>query len=273
MKISATVEQVFAHAVALEQSGGLRNTIYAIGSRIYILNYDHTVLIRFRLRKSEAPFEHPVSFRANDYDSNEFYEEDGRIVFASQDSGYTRVKKCGTPDLQPEQVKDLFKKLDEVDRADFVPLSLDKNVLNLLDRTLSHTELIGDKGKSLKMVQRNVYSGTILEVEKTKGTMGLLSENDVLSDDIEPIAIKTNDLAALFVFQDVLTFYLPKKGLGDYIIVESVNKQKRDMSCIIACCIYDEIIAVKESYHGINNKDSTSIAKTAPAIVNTMHRK
>ena len=72
MKITDLVEQIFAHAVALDQSGGLRNTIYAIGSEIYILNYDHTVLLRFRLRRSEACFETPVSFRANDYDSNGF---------------------------------------------------------------------------------------------------------------------------------------------------------------------------------------------------------
>jgi hypothetical protein len=70
-----------------------------------------------------------------------------------------------------------------------------------------------------------------------------------LSFDIEPIAIKTSDLASLFTFQDVLSFGFPKAGTGNYIIVNSIQKQKRDMTVIIACCVYDEVIAIQEASH------------------------
>ena len=76
MKITGQIEQIFAHAVALDQNGGLRNSIYAEGKEIFIMNYDHTVLLRFKLRESENPFSGPISFKANDYDSPEFYEEE-----------------------------------------------------------------------------------------------------------------------------------------------------------------------------------------------------
>jgi len=247
MKVSSTVEQVFAHAVALEQSGGLRNTIFAIKNRIFILNYDHTVLLRFKLRKSEVPFSQSISFRANDYDSNEFHEEDGKIVFITKNGDYTRIKKCGTPDTTPESVQGIFAEYEEVDMDNFIAITLDKGVIPNLDRNLSHTEFVGKKGKALTLIQRNIYSGSIIEITKGGDDDGLLASDSLLSADIEPIAIKTPDLIALFSFQDVLTFYLPKQGVGDFIKVESIHKQKRDMSGIIACCIYDEIIDVKEA--------------------------
>ncbi|MFA5525883.1 MAG: hypothetical protein WC992_03570 [Acholeplasmataceae bacterium] len=247
MKISSTVEQIFAHAVAMEQSGGLRNTIYAIDDEVFILGYDHTVLLRFKLRKSEAPFAHPVSFRANDYDSQEFYEENGKIIFVQKNGEYTRVKSCGTPDMTPVQVRELFHKLNEADSG-FVTVQLDKNILPLLDRSLSHTEFVGAAGEPLKLIQRNIYSGSVIEVVRESGG-GLLGDEN-LEDDIEPIAIKTPDLMALFAFQDVLRFQLPALGAGDYIKVDSIHKQKRDMVGVVACCIYDEIIEIKEATHG-----------------------
>jgi len=246
MKINSTVEQIFAHAVALEQSGGLKNTIYARSNKVFILNYDHTVLLRFKLRKSEALFEHPLSFRANDYDSNQFHEEDGKIVFTSTAGEYVKVKKCSTPDLSANEVEALYRKYDKIDPERFEEITLDKTILTLLERNLSHTEFVGKKGGTIKLVQRNIYSGAIIEVQKAE-TGGLLAVNEVLTDDIEPIAIKTQDLMAMFTFQDVLKFWLPKRGKGDFIKLESINKAKRDMEGILACCIYDEIIEVKEA--------------------------
>ena len=247
MKINSTVEQIFAHAVALEQSGGLKNTIYAKLNKVYILNYDHTVLLRFKLRKSEAPFAHPVSFRANDYDSNQFREEEGRIKFTSTSGEYTKVKTCGTPDLSPDEVEQLYKEYTAIDPDQFEEVTLDKNILPLLEKSLSHTEFVGVAGGVVKLVQRNIYSGAVIEVQKEPSAGGLLGTTDTLTENLEPIAIKTQDFLALFTFQDVLKFYLPKEGKGDFIKVESINKAKRDMTGIIACCIYDEIIEIKEA--------------------------
>lgn len=242
MKISSTVEQIFAHAVALDQSGGLRNTIYAIENHIYILNYDHTLLLRFLLRRTEAPFQHPISFRANDYDSNLFHEEDGKIVFVVESDGFERRKSCGTPDFTPDQIKKVFK--DNLGYpGEWAEVFLPKNMLSLLDRDLSHIEFTGEKGSPIKLTQRNIYSGGIVEIQK-KGK-GLFQED--LPFDIEPVAIKTNDFLALYSFQEGVRFLFPPKGEGNIVQVKGMDDMKRHMTGLVACCIYDEIIEVKEA--------------------------
>jgi hypothetical protein len=137
MKVNNLVEELFAQAVALDQSGGLRNTVYAIGTEIFILNYDHTVLIRFKLRKSEGVFENPISFKANDYDSNVFEQQGNKIIFFAEKGEYQRKKVCGTTDLTPQEVKELYAKyMDDLEERTTVILS--KDVIELLDTDLSH---------------------------------------------------------------------------------------------------------------------------------------
>jgi hypothetical protein len=243
MRITSLIEDIFAQAVALDQSGGLRNTIYAIEHEIFILNYDHTVLLRFRLRKSEeGTFETPISFKANDYDSNVFEEKNGKIIFYSEKGEYQRKKVCGTTDLTPEEVKGLFKKYatEAVARSE---ISLSREVLSLLDTDLSHVEFSGEKGRTIKMIQRNIYSGGIIEVEKVNE--GMFKEE--LENDFGPVAIKTDDFRALFTFQEVMKFAFPSRGKEDFILVkEGVPDGKRTFTGIIACCLYDEIIAIHE---------------------------
>jgi len=242
MKISNLVEQIFSQAVALNQSGGLKNTIYAIGKEIFILNYDHTVLLKFRLRSSETAFPSPISFKADDYDSNEFEEKEGRIIFHSENEGYSRKKICGTSDLTPEQIKELWSEYELEEEREVIQVS--KSILNLLDDNLSHIEFVGEKGGKLKLIQRNIYSGGIIEVEeKEKG--GFFDQS--LKSDFGPVAMKTGDFQALFVFEDSLNFCFPTRGREDYIYVKSVNETKRNMKAIIACCLYDEIIKIKEA--------------------------
>ena len=245
MKINNLVEQIFAQAVALDQSGGLRNTIYAIGHEIFILNYDHTVLLRFRLRQSEGTFEHPISFKANDYDSNHFEEKDGRIIFYSEsESGeYLRKKVCGTTDLTAEEVKELYTHFStpSPDEKEREVVNLSKDVLQLLDSELSHIEIAGEEGQQIKMIQRNIYSGGVIEVEKVNN--GMFKEE--LKTSFGPVAIKTDDFKALFNFQDVLVFAFPNRENEDFIVVTSGDKNKRSITGIIACCLYDEIIQIK----------------------------
>lgn len=243
MKVNNLVEEIFAQAVALDQSGGLKNTIYAIGHEIFILNYDHTVLLRFRLRQSEGTFDYPISFKANDYDSNHFEQADGRITFHSEsETGeYTRKKVCGTTDLTPEEVKTLYASYTAVEEERSI-VNLSKDVLSLLDSELSHIEFSGKAGESIKMIQRNIYSGGIIEVEKKNS--GLFKEE--LENDFGPIAIKTDDFRALFNFQDVMRFAFPSREQEDYILVTSGDTSKRHITGVIACCLYDELIQIKE---------------------------
>ena len=255
MKITGQVEQIFSHAVALDQSGGLRNTIYANKREIFILNFDHTVLVRFRLKSTENPFQNPVSFRANDYDSNEFYEEDGKIIFISEKDGFQRKKSSGKAEYEPEQVKEIFYKfIDEQPRQTVV---LKKEIISLLDTDLSHIEFSGKKGEPLKMIQRNIYSGAVIEVQQKGG--GYFDEG--LDGDFGPIGIKTGDFQALFMFQDVLQFEFPYDEGDDYIVIRSIEKDKRDMVAVVACCLYDEIIQLRTV-----KKDIIKSSKNKPIV-------
>jgi hypothetical protein len=243
-KISNLVEQIFATAVALDQSGGLKNTIYAIGNEVFIMNYDHTVILRFKLRSNEANFEHPISFKANDYDSNQFEEKDGRITFHSSQDGYKKKKICGTTDLTPEEVKELFEGyLENVTEKQTTVLT--KGMLPLMEEGLSHIEFFGENGSPIKMVQRNIYTGGITEIEKAQD--GFFKET--LTEDFGPVALKTADFQSLFTFQEQLKFQFPTGNDGVFIIVKSLKASKRDMVGIIACCLYDEIINLRAVAH------------------------
>jgi hypothetical protein len=93
------------------------------------------------------------------------------------------------------------------------------------------------------MVQRNIYSGGIIEVEKMNE--GMFKEE--LENDFGPVAIKTDDFRALFTFQEVMKFAFPSRGKEDFILVkEGVSDGKRTFTGIIACCLYDEVIQLKE---------------------------
>jgi len=246
-KITNLVQGIFAQAVALDQSGGLKNTIYAIKNEIFILNYDHTVLLRFKLRDSEIPFNHPISFKADSYDSNVFEEKDGVITFYSDNKEYSRKKACGTTDLSPLDVKKLYKKyITEKGERDTIILS--KEVLELLDTNLSHIEFASKVNEGLKITQRNIYSGELIEVEKKKSDEGMYDKK--IEHEFGPIAIKTNDFNALFNFQEVLKFSFPPKDKEDYLFVRGVDDTKRNFTGIIACCLYDEIINLKQVNHG-----------------------
>lgn len=242
MRVSNLVEDIFSQAVALSQDGGFRNTIYALDKEIFILNYDHTLLLRFLLRPTEATFAHPIGFNANDYDSNEFDEVDGKIVFTSRQGEFMRKKTCGVPGITPDEVRQLYANYTNGDISG-ERLELSSKVLSLLDMELSHVEFSGEEGGGLLMVQRNIYDGTIIEVTQQDG--GLFSRK--LSAPFGPVAIKTSDFAALYRFQDTLNFTFPHRESDDYIVATSVDRNRRDMTAVVACCLYDEIIDIRQS--------------------------
>ena len=242
--ISNRVEEIFSHAVALDQAGRLRNTIYVIERDVYIINSDNTVFLRFQLRESEKPFAHPISFRANDYDSRSFHEEGGRIVFTTEAGGYTRTKTCGTPDATPEEVRSLFRTFKPVSTN---KVRLTRDILSLLEDNLSHIEIRAEDG-AIHFIQRNIYSGSVIEISRAEaeGAFGVDSP-DELEGDFGPIGIRTGDFSALFTFQEQLMFTFPSKG--DYCCVRS-GDPKMKMTGIIAHCIYDELGTITEVSHG-----------------------
>lgn len=235
MKLSHRLEDIFSHAVALQQSGRLRSTIYGIGRKVYVLNQDHTVLIRFRLRKTDRiEFDPPISFAANDYDSQLVTLEEGRICFTQEAGGFERVKKCKTPETTPQEIDKLFRSYPVDGGSHAVTVPLHREMLSLLDDSLSHIEFSCEDGE-FRMVQRNIYSGTISEIKRKTGG-GLVDVEDDL-EDFEPIGLRTRDFMALFTFQSALDFLFLPEG---FICVDS-RDPKMPMRAIVSKCRYDEL--------------------------------
>ena len=235
MKIGHRVEGIFAMAAALEQSGRLRSTIYAIGRDVIIRNMDNTVLMHFPLRPEEPAFEHPVSFRASDYEGSGMDEKDGSVSFHTEQDGWTKVKTCSVPGESAQEMLDLFKSFKAPGPN---KVAIDKGVLGLIDESLSHLELRGS-GSDFYMVQRNIYSGALIEIRRQTTEGFDLAVEDSITEDFGPIGIRTPDFLAMFTLHDRLMFRF-NGGDEDYCAC-SGNNQMYPMRVIIACCKYDEL--------------------------------
>lgn len=244
MRINNLVEEIFATAVSLDQSGNMRNSIYCLRDNIYILNYDYTVLLRFKLRPSEGIFSEQVSLFANDYDSNVFQvQPDNSITFINELGNYVKKKNCRTPDLPAERVEQLFDTYIHGVTPDVATVKISNEVISLLEEDLSHVEFVSDANNNLIIIQRNIYTGNYIEIQKNE--QGLFQNTNSLPYAIRPIALRTDDFKSLYVFQEVLNFSFPIDG--DYVIVKGVDPHRRDMTGIVACCLYDEIIELRQS--------------------------
>lgn len=249
-KIDPRVESVFAHAAAMHQSGRMRNTIYVRDKEIYILNIDSSVLLRFVLSASASPFSQPLGFNAADYESSSLYEKDGKIIFEKDEGEWNVKKSCGTTDLNPDQVADIF--------SNFPPIKENKillrsSVIALLDQKLSHVELSGRIGESIRIQQKNIYDGKVIDITRKK-TSGLgISEGDKITKSFGPLAIRTNDLIALFSFNDQLTFSFSSSEKG-YCRITGRNFK---MAGIIGLCRYDELGTINTPKEKSNGREKS----------------
>ena len=235
-------EQIFAHAVSLEQAGRQKNRIFGWQNVIFIFNYDKTVLLRFEMKQNF--FEKPIGFFANDYDSDEFCVEGDTIVFTKQGTEFQREKKCSIPDQSFEDVDGLFFKYINVEPTEYPSITIQKESLELFNIDLSHIELEGKEGKII-IRQRDIYSGTVLELTRPEGKGFQLEDSLVWKDDISqdfgPIGIRTTDFLTLFTFHSKVQLYL----VGNYFIVEGKTTQY-EMTGVIGGCLYDELGIIED---------------------------
>lgn len=248
MKAHSRVERIFAHAFALQQNARCRNTIYCVDDKVYILNSDDTLLLRFRLRGEERPFEDSLAFEAADYESAEFREVDGKIQFIQKNGsdGFTRKKSCRTPRNSPEQVHLIYRSFGKPGDS---WASLPAGVCSMLDERLSHLEVKSVDGV-LSLTQRNIYSGVVIEAfnEFKQGkTLGV--HRNKSTKDFGPVGIRTNDFLALYEFT--------KKPISFCFDNEKVAFLRSDddrlgMTGIISRCLYDELGGelMEEDSHG-----------------------
>ena len=238
MKLTNRIEEIFAHAVALSQNGKLRSQIHCTGSLIYVVNQDQTVIMRFRLRSvDKLKFEPPISFAANDYDSRQIEIGDGRINFVQTAGGFRREKSCRVPDTDTKEIDRIFRGLCKQATIGENSVTLSKDILSLLDESLSHIEFSCKDGV-LNIVQRNIYSGTVstLTQENTEGFGGLVSSSRL--KDFIPIGLRTNDFMALFAFVNAVEISFPPDV--PFVVVES-KTQTLPMRVILSKCSYDEL--------------------------------
>jgi len=247
--MSIIQEVVFTHAVALHQSGRLKNTVYASGHTAFILNMDKTVLLRFSLPVHEAGIKGEISFMANDYDSDNFKEEDGRIVFTSHDGDYTRQKSCVAPEKNFREVEELWSSYVELDRKQHhnEKVFFSKKILSMLDEGLSHMEIFSEN-KSPVVVQRDIYTGSIITItHDAAGGLGMDVTHEI-KEDFGPIGIRTNDFIALFSFCDIVNFYFVHESPFALVMGDKLS-----MNGVVAGCAYDEMgetTISKEEKHG-----------------------
>lgn len=234
IRVTKRYERIFSHAVALQQSGRLRSLIFCQRTCIYILNQDHTILIRFPLQGGETSrFKHPVSFKANDYDSNEFTERDGQIIFKQKHGEYYRDKACRVPNLTGKEVSKMYKKLSQQGtKKNRVPINSD--FLKCMNSHLTHLEFQGRKGK-LICRQRDIYSGSMITITKNLVKKTALFASTV--QNFSTIGLRTTDFEALFSFTKTIYFYFAGK---DVVLFESKNAQM-PFTGIISRCVYDEL--------------------------------
>jgi hypothetical protein len=232
-KVTKRHELIFYHAVALQQSGRLRSSIHCRGSKIFILNQDNTVLLRFTLGKKH--FQKPFSFNANDYESNQFTVEGEHIIFHIQHGKYQRDKACRVSNINNKDVMLMFKKQTASVKKENA-IVLDKDFLKCLDSDLNHLEFKGHKNK-LICRQRNLYTGTVVTVTvtDTKKKKGLFTTKPV--QNFPATGIRTADFLSLFSFTDVLTFYFA----GDNVFYFENKDTKMPFTGVISRCTYDEI--------------------------------
>jgi hypothetical protein len=115
-------------------------------------------------------------------------------------------------------------------------VGLGKALLGMLEEDLSHLEFLGSE-RGVKIRQRNIYDGSMVEVTPSKKGFGL--KTDTVKE-FGPVGIRTNDFLALFSFQDSIqiTFLPPKFGFA------YIRGDRFGMEGMVAYCSYDEMYKV-----------------------------
>lgn len=228
MLVESVTENMFAQAVALAQNGRMKSTVHCKDKSIFILNMDNTILIRF---KAPQVFDSPISFFSNDYESPKILEEDGKLVFVTNTNGLQRKKVCPAPKMRYDDVYTIWESFDPDNSQS---ITLVKDMLPLLEDGLSHIEISKKVGEPVMLIQRDIYSGSRIEVKRNKSSQ--LLEVDDMDFSFNTIGIRTIDFAALFSFCESLTWYV-QKGKKWVYFEDNTGR----MGGILATCLYDEM--------------------------------
>jgi len=109
-----------------------------------------------------------------------------------------------------------------------------------LEEGLSHVEFKGTK-QGFEVLQRNIYSGTIISIKEGKGKLFTSTKNLKF----RTVGLRTNDFIALFTFADNINLYFSNKDFV-WIMSDGIKKTKEGgirmpFTGIISQCIYDQL--------------------------------
>lgn len=254
--MSVIKEAIFSHAVALQQTGRMKNAIYASGKTVFIMNLDKTILLKFGLPDREPKIDGKISFLANDYDSDDFYEEDGKIIFVTKEGAYKKTKSCVAPEKDYDHMGDIWRGYiaDGMKVKNNQSVTYSKSIIGLLDEGLSHIE-ISSEDKSPVLIQRDIYTGSIIKItSEDVGGLGLGNIHEIKKD-FAPIGIRTNDFIALFSFCNTVTFVF-----ADDLEYTVIKGDKLNLQGILANCKYDEMIETTTAKKG-SDDDGRKVKK------------
>lgn len=240
MRLSLRLDELMSRLVVLDVSSSLETYTVFIDRDVFVVNRSSTMLLNFPLLPGEDSFETPVSFSTFEYEGRRLdVQKDGGVEFRTHTGYYVRRKQCRGASITPVKVRDLWESYRPPDRRD---VSFDKDVLKLLDKKLSHVELIPYEG-GLKLKQRDVYFGTVIEVAKIKGEVsGFLNASPVSAHLGSPVGLRTKDFFALFAFSRSLHLSF-SSGRVDYCWVFG-NSLSVPFSGLLSCCLYDGLGAI-----------------------------
>lgn len=229
--MNKAIEEIFQYAAKLDQSGKMKNTILCNEREVFIINFDKTILLSFILPVVCEDFKERIIFDANDYDSSIFEVEGNSVVFKQVENGYVRKKKCGVnKSLDFDAISTLYYRYSR--KKTTASFGLRREIMDLLQDDLSHVEIHNDNG--LKIIQRDIFSGTVIEITKDKSGLDILASDNL--GQFEPMGLRTVDLDALFSYDRELSFsFVP--GLNYFI----VNGKTTKMKGILSWCLFDEI--------------------------------
>ena len=232
-------ERIFTYGVALEQAGTQKNAAFCWENVIYLLNSDKTILLRFETANNEFP--EPIRFFLSDYDSPNFVADSDSITFLQRGEEFLRKKRCRIPNQTFQEVEELFYKFYDTENMKW-KISFSKSSLELLDTALSHIEFVTKDG-GLKILQRDIYAGSLVQLERNlvPEGLGLMEPEDILPDSLSPMGMRTGDFLALFNFNDKIDIYFTERF--EYFMIDGLHN---NMQGIVAGCIYDSIGTIKD---------------------------
>jgi hypothetical protein len=175
----------------------------------------------------------PIAFFVNEYDSDEFYVEGDAIVFVIRDGSFERKKYCKVP-------TETFGEVDKVWQTfktgrSIATLEFQESSLSLLKPELSHIEFRA-KNKELTIIQRDIYSGSVIKLNRLVQALGIQTGGAV-EEDFGPLGMTTNDFLALFSFDNLIKLHFFPHDKKYFM----ATGMRHDVEVVVAGCLYDEL--------------------------------